>query len=116
MEHTGVVTQLLSEAKEGKGDLVVLWLDLSNAYGSTPHKLVEETLRRHRVHNKINKLILDYNNNFQMRVSSGSITSKWHRLKKGIITGCTISVTLFALAMNMVVKSAEVECRRPLTK
>lgn len=39
-EHTGMVTQLLREAKESKGDLVVLWLDLANAYSSMPHKLV----------------------------------------------------------------------------
>ncbi|KAL7891157.1 hypothetical protein AOLI_G00006330 [Acnodon oligacanthus] len=45
-EHTGVVTQLIREARENKGDLVVLWLDLTNAYGSIPHKLVEEALRR----------------------------------------------------------------------
>ncbi len=51
-----------------------------------------------------------------MRVTSGSETSDWHCIRKGIITGCTISVILFALAMNMVVKSAEVECRGPLTK
>lgn len=29
------------------------------------------------------------------------------------MTGCTISVPLFALALNMLVKSAEVECRGP---
>lgn len=34
--------------------------------------------------------------------------SDWHQLKKGIITGCTISVILIALAINMLVKSAEV--------
>ncbi|KAK0147596.1 hypothetical protein N1851_012927 [Merluccius polli] len=32
---TGLVTQLLREAKN-RGDLVVLWLDLANAYGSMP--------------------------------------------------------------------------------
>lgn len=31
IEHTGVVTQLIREAREGKGDLAVLWLDLTNA-------------------------------------------------------------------------------------
>lgn len=41
IEHTEVVTQLLREAREGKGDLAVLWLDLANAYGSIPHRLVE---------------------------------------------------------------------------
>lgn len=39
MQHTGVVTQLIREPRESKGDLTVLWLDLVNAYGSIPHKL-----------------------------------------------------------------------------
>ncbi|XP_061902037.1 uncharacterized protein LOC133649222 [Entelurus aequoreus] len=116
IEHTGVVTQLIREARENRGDLTVLWLDLANAYGSIPHKLVELSLSRYHVPEKICNLILDYYNNFSLRVSSGTSTSDWHRLEKGIITGCTISVSLFALAMNMLVKSAEVECRGPLSK
>lgn len=32
------------------------------------------------------------------------------------VSGYTISVILFALAINMIVKSAELECRGPLTK
>ncbi|XP_067284127.1 uncharacterized protein [Pseudorasbora parva] len=116
LEHTGVVTQLIREARENKGDLVVLWLDLTNAYGSIPHKLVEEALRRHHIPDKFRDLVLDYYGSFSLRVSAGSTTSDWHRLEKGIITGCTISVILFALAMNMLVKSAEAQCRGPLTK
>ena len=116
LEHTGVVTQLIREAREGKGDLAVLWLYLTDAYGSIPHKLVETALDRHHVPGKIRDLILDYYKSFKLRVTSGTVTSEWHRLEKGIITGCTISVILFALAMNMLVKSAEVECRGPLTK
>ena len=46
LKHTGIVTQLLKEAKESKGDLAVLWLDMANAYGSIPHKLVELTLKK----------------------------------------------------------------------
>ncbi|KAK0150652.1 hypothetical protein N1851_008245 [Merluccius polli] len=56
LEHTGVVTQLIREAREGKGDLAVLWLDLTNAYGSIPHKLVETALERHHVPGKIRDL------------------------------------------------------------
>lgn len=51
LEHTGAVKQR-KEAKEGKGDLVVLWLDLNNAYGSIPQKLVEEALCRHHIPSK----------------------------------------------------------------
>ncbi len=75
LEHTGVVTQLIWEAKESKGDLATLWLDLTNAYGSIPHKLVETALTRHHVPEKICNLIMDYYNNFSARVSSGQVTS-----------------------------------------
>lgn len=44
-----MITQVLKEAREKKGDLAVLWLDLANAYGSMPYKLVLETLERHHV-------------------------------------------------------------------
>ncbi len=116
LEHTGVVTQLIREAREGNGDLAVLWLDLTNAYGSIPHKLVETSLDRHHIPGKIKDLILNYYGNFRLRVTSGSITSNWHRLEKWFITGCTIFVILLTLAMNMLVKAAETECRGPLSK
>uniref|UniRef100_A0A3B1JAJ2 Reverse transcriptase domain-containing protein n=1 Tax=Astyanax mexicanus TaxID=7994 RepID=A0A3B1JAJ2_ASTMX len=115
LEHTGVVTQLIREARENKGDLAVLWLDLANAYGSIPHKLVQTTLERHHVPGQVAELIMNYYDQFSMRVSTGSITSEWHRVEVGIITGCTISVILFVLAMNMLVKSAETQCRGPKT-
>jgi hypothetical protein len=41
MEHTCVLSEIIREAREGKKELVVIWLDLANAYGSVPHKLVE---------------------------------------------------------------------------
>ena len=95
--------------------LSVLWLDLANAFGSIPHKLVQLTLTKHHVPSRYRDLIADYYSNFRMRVSSGAITSIWHKVEIGIITGCTISATLFPLAMNMLTKSAEPECRGPRT-
>lgn len=95
---------------------MVLWLDLANAYGSMPHKLVLETLERHHVPDVVRDLIMDYYSDFSLRTSAGAITSDWHRLEVGIITGCTTSVILFALAMNMLVKSAEPKCRGPKSK
>ncbi|XP_063054019.1 uncharacterized protein LOC134448252 [Engraulis encrasicolus] len=114
VEHTGVVTQLIREARENKGNLSVLWLDLANAFGSIPHQLVQLTLVKHHVPSRCRDLIADYYNNFRMRVSAGATPSSWHKVDIGIITGCTISVTLFSLAMNMLTKSAEPECRGPL--
>ena len=116
LKHTGVLTQLLREAKERKEDLTVLWLDLANAYGSMPHKLVEEALKRHHVPPSVCDVIADYYKNFWLRACSSSVTSEWQTLEKGIITGCTMSAVLFLLTMNILVKAAEVECRGPLSR
>ena len=116
LEHTGVLTQLLREPKESKGDLTVLWLDLVNAYGSMPHKLVEETIKRYHVPPSVCDLIADYYKNFRLRACSSLVTSEWKTLEKGIITGCILSAVLFSLTMNMLVKAAEVECRGPLSR
>ena len=48
-----------------------------------------------------------------MRFSTRKITTDWQRLEVGIVTGCTISVVLFAAAMNLIVKSAEKPSRGP---
>lgn len=42
-----------------------------------------------------------------MRFTSGDFTTAWQRLEVGIVTGCTISVILFAAAMHLLVKSVE---------
>ena len=51
-----------------------------------------------------------------MRISSRIIISDWHRLERSIITGCILSAILFTLALNMIAKLAEIECRRPMMK
>lgn len=88
LEHTGAVTQLIKEARENQGNLSVLWLDLANAYGPIPLKLVQLTLTKYHVPSRIRDLIADYHSNFRMRVFSGAITSRWHKVEIGIITGC----------------------------
>ena len=85
--------------RKGKRDVAVL--DLTNANGSFPISWCKQHWIGTMSPGKMRDLILDYYKSFKLRV-----TSEWHRLEKGIITGCTISVILFALAMNMLVKSA----------
>ena len=86
-----------------------MWLDLANALGSIPHRLVDKVLVRHYVPNSIRELFTGYFNQFQLRISSESVMTDWQRLERGI-TGSTISAARFTLAMNMFVKSAETEC------
>lgn len=72
LEETGVVIQLIHEAGESRGDLAVLWLNLTNAYRSIPCKLIKTALTRHHVSEMIRNLILNYYSNFRLRGSRGT--------------------------------------------
>ncbi|XP_063427466.1 uncharacterized protein LOC134710973 [Mytilus trossulus] len=116
IEHTSVLSQIIREVKDSKGELAVVWLDLANAYGTVPHKLVELMLERYHVPDGVRALIKEYFNHLQLRFTVGDFTTSWQRLEVGIVTGCTISVILFSAAMNMIVKSVEKKSRGPWMK
>ena len=69
VEHTATLTQLVREAKQAKGGLTIVWLDLTNAYGSIPHKVLEEMLKRYHVPGKVQELLRMYYSNFYLRFS-----------------------------------------------
>ena len=48
-----------------------------------------------------------------LRFTTNRFTTTWQPLQKGIATGCTISVILFVMGMNMIIKVGERETRRP---
>ena len=95
--------------------MTVVWLDLANAYGSIPHQLIQETLEHYHVPVHARKLIMNYFSNIHLRFSTKNFTTSWIALEKGIVTGCTISVILFVMGMNMILKAAERETRGPQT-
>lgn len=90
MDSKNIVTHLIREAQENRVDAAILWLYLKDAYRLIKHKLVECALYFPHVPSNIKDLILNYYNNFRSEVTSGSVTSAWLCLVKGIIKGCTI--------------------------
>lgn len=60
VEHTSVLTQIIREAREVKGEMAVIWLDLAIAHGSIPHKLIQLMLERYHVPEKTRHLLGKY--------------------------------------------------------
>ncbi|XP_052224708.1 uncharacterized protein LOC127840340 [Dreissena polymorpha] len=116
IEHTSVITQLISEAKKGRKDLTVVWLDLANAYGSIPHQLIYTALRHYHVDGHIQKIITSYLDGIKLRFTVGDQLTRWQKLEKGIVTGCTVSVVLFIMGMNLLINAAQRETRGPKTE
>ena len=115
LEHTAILSQLIREAKEEKKELVVTWLDIANAYGSLPHNLIHLALKRAHVPDEFRKLVESYYDNMHIRFTTKEFTTEWQKVEKGIITGCTMSVILFALTMTMLVMSCKNETKGPKT-
>ena len=113
LEHTSLLSQLIQEAKSEKKNLVVTWLDISNAYGSIPHKLIRKALEAAHVSKEMIDLIDSYYDNPKIRFATKHFTTDWQKLEKGIITGCTLSVVLFTLTMTWLVVSAKRETKGP---
>ena len=101
-EHTSMVWTALKDARSKRKTLAVLWLDLANAYGSDPHKLIEYALMRYHVPDEWVELVLAYYDGLWGRSSSSGVTSDWARYERGIFAGCTVSVVLFLLAFNLI--------------
>ena len=62
-------------------------------------------------------MMTTYYDNFGMRFTTGKFTTDWQRLEEGIAAGCNISVVLFILVMEMVLKSTDTkgaEVKTPL--
>ena len=75
VEHTSVITQIIREAKDKKGELALIWLDLVNAYGTLPHQLIYITLQKYHLPDKVRKPLDHYYNNFKLRFNVEEITT-----------------------------------------
>ncbi|XP_052268608.1 uncharacterized protein LOC127869987 [Dreissena polymorpha] len=115
VEHTSALSQLIREAKVNQQDLTVVWLDLANAYGSIPHQLIRRALDHYHIPAHVQKIVLGYLDKIQLRFSVREKITEWQRLEKGIITGCTVSVVLFVMGMNLILNAAKKETRGPKT-
>ena len=115
LEHTAVLSQLIREAKAEKKNLVVTWLDIANAYGSIPHDVIQKALVKAHIPENTRTLIESYYSDVKIRFTTNSYTTEWQRVEKGIITGCTLSVILFALTMSWLVESVKNVTKGPKT-
>ena len=84
VEHAFAIWDAIQKSKEEKGELSVVWLDLTNAYGSVPHKLLKMAMEHFWIPGEIQKLMIKYYDNFMMRFTVGDFTTEWQRLEKAV--------------------------------
>ena len=80
LEHTSIISQLILEAKESKGDLTVIWLDLADAYGSIPCDLINAAMEHDHIPQHIRGMIATYCSGFKLRFRTTRFTTQWQDL------------------------------------
>ncbi|KAK7906627.1 hypothetical protein WMY93_015239 [Mugilogobius chulae] len=113
LEHTGVLSQMIYEAKQKKGDLTVVWLDLANAFGTIPHDVIRTALEHYHIPGLFKTMISTYLRGIKLRFKTKDYITQWQHLGRGIVTGCTVSPILFVMGMNLIIKAGEKETRGP---
>ena len=103
-EHLSMVWHALKEERAQKSKLAIIWLDIANAYGSIPHKLIAFALHRYGVSPQWIRLIETCYKGIFRKSFSESATSAWHRHQRGIFAGCTLSIILFLAGMNIILE------------
>lgn len=114
LEHTGVLSQLIREAKASKGNLTVVWFDFASAYGSMTHNLISVAMEHYHIPRHIRGMITSYFGEVYLRFKAPKCNTHWQALEKGIITGCTVSPILFIMGMNLLISAAGKESRGPV--
>mgnify|MGYP000032405906 FL=1 len=81
-----------------------------------PHQLIYTALQHYHIDCHIQKIVTSYLDGIKLRFSVGDQMTNWQKLKKGIVTGCTVSVVLLIMGMNLLINSTKRETRGPKTQ
>ncbi|CAI2353191.1 unnamed protein product [Caenorhabditis sp. 36 PRJEB53466] len=103
-ESIGILRTAIDVAKGRKKNLSVAWLDLTNAFGSVPHELIEHTLKKYGFPEEIVHVIKDMYNGASIRVKSKNEKSNQIKLNSGVKQGDPISPTLFNMCLEGVIR------------
>ncbi|KAI8490806.1 hypothetical protein Bbelb_315990 [Branchiostoma belcheri] len=101
IEHANTIWRQIQLARSRKEDLHVVWLDLANAYGSIPHKVISYALDFFWVPVEMKQIVENYFADFKLSISTRSFTTGWQKLEKGIAMGCSISPLLFTIGFEI---------------
>ena len=106
LEHSQMIWNSIFSARMDKTELHVIWFDLANAYVSVPHHLIRMALEFFNFPSKVGEIIMKYFNSAFMKFTVKNYTTKWKALEIGIMMGCVISLHLFVLAIELILRGA----------
>ncbi len=102
VEHATAVGEAVRDARERERQLVLVWLDLKNAYGSVRHAMIQFALKWYHVPREIVELFVNYIEGICFQVQTEEWSGEWFGLGIGVPKGCTASTIVFDVAFQLV--------------
>lgn len=106
-EHNFVLQEILQDARLRKREVVVAWLDLTNAFGSVPHASIHEALRRHGVPEAIRSLIHSAYDGVTTTIRTAGGVTQPVPILSGVKQGCPLSPVVFNLTLEPVLRAIQ---------
>jgi len=104
-EHIFELQSCLSHARQSGSNLFVCFLDLSNAFGSVPHSLIQLMLQRIGFGTRFCDIVDDMYRDATMTVKSNGLESSPIPICAGVKQGDPLSPTLFCVALEYIIRN-----------
>lgn len=110
LEHTGVLSQLIQEAKKKKDNLIVVWLDFANVYRSIPGNLTEVAMDHYHIPHHIQGMITNDLGDIKLRFQSAiynKVATSGERNSNRVLH----LPHLVVMGMNLIISTAIIKSR-----
>ena len=105
-EHISTVNGILHQARLLKLPVNITFLDIQNAFGSTPHSLIHDMLALVKVPPSISKYIADCYSKLKARIHTKNWDTSTFPIDQGVFQGDTMSPIIFLLAISPILHLA----------
>ena len=106
-EHNFVLQEALTEAATDRKELVVAWLDLTNAFPSVPHESIHRSLEAHGLPVKTRNIVQAMYRDTTTRIRTSEGFTDPIPILSGVRQGCPMSPIIFNLALEPVLRAID---------
>ena len=106
-EHHTKLAAILSEARQKHKSLTACWIDLTNAYGSVHHALIQYSLRHYHAPSQFQNILKSLYSDLSGKVITQDWVTPTIPLEIGVYQGDPLSVVIFNTVINTLVDTLQ---------